>query len=276
MTDVLFGATCFFNSPGEFELVAEVARKYPLLKYVEFRGEHPFLFPGVTPGEELARFKEILKKTGLKSTVHTTMYDINLATLNPWLRDANIACYKKYLDIAEFFESEIIVLHAGFLYEEFTHSPLKEKFVMMAEENLCETLLELADYGEKKGVKVALENSPPAKGRYRMVDTVESHIHILEKINHPNLGALFDFAHAFLFKFDLIDYLEKIRPYLIEIHAHNNLGKEDDHLGLPNGKIDYQTILNHPAVRGVPFIMEIISYEEILKTMEWLEKLAGG
>ncbi|MFQ5583272.1 MAG: hypothetical protein ACE5GL_02405, partial [Calditrichia bacterium] len=63
---------------------------------------------------------------------------------------------------------------------------------------------------------------------------------------------------------------------LIEIHAHNNFGQEDEHLGLPNGKIDYEAILNHPAVRGVPFIMEIISYEEILKTMEWLEKLAGG
>jgi sugar phosphate isomerase/epimerase len=269
---IQFGATCFFNRPDEFSLVAEVAKNFPFMKYVEFRGEHPFLFPEVTDYKELEKYKNILNQSGLKSTLHTTMYDINLATLNPWIKEANIVCYKKFLEIAKLLGSEIIVVHAGDLYEEFVDSSLKEKFISTAENNLSESLYELAEYGQGQGVKVALENSPP-KRDLRMVHDVESHIHILDKVNHPNLGAVLDFAHAFLNKLGLINYLERIRPHLFEIHAHNNFGIDDEHLGLHNGAIDYKPILNHPAIKDVPFIMEIVSYEEVMGTLNWLNKL---
>lgn len=269
---IQFGATCFFNRSDEFSLVAEVAKSFPFMKYVEFRGEHPFLFPEMTDTTALEKYKKILKQAGLKSTLHTTMYDINLATLNPWIKEANIACYKKFLEVANLLESEVIVVHGGDLYEEFINSSLKEKFIETAENNLSESLYELAEYGQSQGVKVALENSPPKKD-LRMVYNVESHIHILEKVNHSNLGALLDFAHAFLNNLDLINYLERIEPYLFEIHAHNNFGSEDEHLGLHNGAIDYMPILNHQAIKEVPFIMEIVSYEEVMGTLNWLQNL---
>ena len=270
---IQFGATCFFNTSDQFSLVVEVAKQFPLIKYVEFRGERPFLFPDITPKEEVKNYKDILKKAGLKSTLHTTMYDVNLATLNPWLKDANINCYKKYVDLAEYLESEVIVVHGGLIFEEFVNSPLKDGFISVAEKHLCESLSALADYGMKKGVKVALENSPPKKKGMRIVYNPETQIKILQKLNHPNLGALLDFAHAYLFKLDLLDYLQQIKPYLFEIHAHNNNGEDDDHFGLPQGEIDYEPILKHYGVNDVPFIMEIESYEQVMSTLEWLTKL---
>ncbi len=269
---IRFGATCFFNKAEDFKIVSEVGKQFPLIQYVEFRGEHPFLIPDVVPQEQLRYYKQILQQANLKSTLHTTMYDINLSTLNPWLKDANIACYKRYIDVAEFLGSEVIVVHGGFLQTEFDQSPLREEFIDLAEKHLCETLTALAEYGEPKGVKVALENSPP-KAALNIVHNPQTQIKILERIDHPNLGALLDFAHAFLNKLNLLDYLEKIRPYLFEIHAHNNFGEEDDHLGLPNGNIDYVSILNHPAVHDLPFIMEIKSYQEVVETLNWLDKL---
>lgn len=270
---VQFGATCFFNTPDQFSLVVEVAKKFQFIRYVEFRGERPFLFPNITPKDEIKNYKEILKKVGLKNTLHTTMYDVNLATLNPWLVDANIDCYKKYLDLAEYLESEVIVVHGGSLFEEFTNSPLKNEFVDIAEEYLCKSLSELADYGMKKGVKVALENSPPKKKGMRIVHNLDTQIKILRRVNHPNLGALLDFAHAHLFRLDLLEYLQKIEPYLFEIHAHNNFGQFDEHLGLSEGDIDYVPILKSNAVNDVPFIMEIESYESVLATLKWLQKM---
>lgn len=270
---ILFGATCFFNTPEEFSLVVKVARKFPFVKYVEFRGERPFVFPDVTPPHKLSDYKNILNQAGLRNTLHTTMYDINLATLNPYLKDANIACYKKYLDIAEQLESEVIVVHGGELFSEFVNSPLKDDFMEIAEIHLCESVAELAEYGQKKDVKVALENSPPTSKGVRMVFNPENHIKILERINHSNAGALLDFAHAFLFRLDLSDYLQKIKPYLFEIHAHNNFGEEDDHFGLSKGSIDYQPILQLQGVQGVPFIMEIESYQQVMETLEWLTRL---
>lgn len=269
---IQFGATCFFNTPDEFSLVVEVAKKFPFIEYVEFRGEHPFVFPGVTPPDKLSHYRNILKQAGLRSTLHTTMYDINLATLNPYLKDANVACYKKYIEVAEHLESEVIVVHGGEIYNEFASSPLKDDFMATAETHLCESVYELAEYGQEKGVKVALENSPPTSRGVRLVFNPENHIRVLEKINHPNAGALLDLAHAFLFRLDLLDYLRQIKPHLIEIHAHNNFGEEDEHRGLTKGNIDYQTILRQPEIEGVPFIMEIISYEQVVTTLNWLKK----
>jgi sugar phosphate isomerase/epimerase len=268
---IQLGATCFFNNPKEFAIITEVAKNFPMVQYVEFRGEHPFCFPGVTPEEDLHYYKNIIQKTHLRSTLHTTMYDINLATLNPWIKDANITCYKEYIDVAAFLESEVIVVHGGVLYPEFVKSPMQHHFTELAEKHLTETLYGLAEYGQPKGVKVALENSLP-EGAVQTVDTTENHLRLLKKVDHPNLGALLDFAHAFLNNLDLIEYLEKIKPYLFEIHAHNNFGEHDDHLGLPNGKIDYLPILSHPDVQGVPFIMELKSYQEVVDTLNWLNE----
>jgi len=266
---IQFGVTCFFNDYKEFAIVPEVARQFPLLKYLEFRGEFPFLVPDDTPDSQIDFFSDVMKETSLSSTLHTIYHDINLATLNPWLKDANIACYKRFIDVAGRLGSELIVVHGGVLPDDYVNSPLKNEFHSRATDHLCETLSELADYGQERGVKVALENSPPEAGQSIVFDS-HSHLQILEKVNHPNLGALLDFAHAFLRRLDLIDYLEKTKPYLIEIHAHNNLGETDDHLALPDGKIDYLPIFKHPAVHDVPFIMELKSYEDVVRTLTWL------
>lgn len=266
---IQIGATCFFNNPKDFNMVLEAANQFPMVQYVEFRGEHPFCFPGITAQEDFRYYKSIMEKSRLKSTLHTTMYDINLATLNPWIKDANVACYKKYIEIAEFLGAEIIVVHGGIIYPEFAHSPLKENFRELAEKHLGESLWELAEYGQPRGVKIALENSPP-EGGVQVVFNPENHSGILKKINHPNLGALLDFAHAFLNGLDLPGYLEKIKPYLLEIHAHNNFGKEDEHLALHKGKIEYLPILKHPGVQDVPFIMELTSYQDVAETLAWL------
>lgn len=269
---VQFGATCFFYTPEEFTLVGEVARRFPFLQYVEFRGEYPFLFPGFTDRETLRHYREILRQANLRSTLHTTLYDVNLATVNPYLRDAAVTCYREYIDIAAYLGSEVIVVHGGTLPRDFAQSSQKEQYRQLAETHLCRSLTELAEYGQSKGVVVAVENLPPDRDE-NIIHDAQSHLRILRKVDHPNLKALYDMAHAYLYGLDVIDYLEKIRPHLGEIHAHNNLGQEDDHMGLPHGKMDYRPILKHPAVEGVPFIMEIRSYQEVMETLHWLQEI---
>ncbi len=269
--NIQFGATVFFLEAKDFSMVQQVARQFPWLQYVEFRGEYPFCFPDYTPERYLVDYKIALAQSSLKSTLHSTMYDINLASLNPWLKDGNIACYKKSIDLASFLESEVIVVHAGFIPEEFAHGPLKDHFRVLAEKHLKETLYELAEYGVKKQVKIAVENAP-VEPRHPFIDSPETHRKLIESIDHPNLGALIDIAHANLRDIDIPAYLEHLRPYLFEIHAHNNLGEKDDHLGLHHGVIDYQKILSYPEIQDIPFIMEIHSYEEVMQTLTWLEE----
>lgn len=268
---LLIGATVFFNHPDEFAGAAEVAARYPFLRYVEFRGEPPFIYPGITRPDVLRRYRGIVEKAGLRSTFHSSMYDINLATLNPRIKEANICWGRDSIDAAAQLGSEVIVVHCGEIYREFAGSPLRESFLETARNHLTETLWELCEYAGSRGVKIALENSLAEQGEALITDAA-THIELLNRVNHPNLGALLDFAHAFLNQLDPVEYLEAIRPHLLEIHAHNNHGAEDEHLGLHCGNIDYRPLLAHPAVQGVPFIMEIKSYQQVMETLEWLCK----
>ena len=267
---IAYGITVFFHKKEDFQILSQLGAVYPFVQYVEFRAETPFLVPGQTPVADVRYYRDILRAAGLKNTMHATYFEINLATQNPWLKDANIACYRDYIDLASFLESEVLVVHGGTLLPEFLTSPNKEILWETARRNLCESLYELAEYGQKKGVKIAVENLPP-EGLENVIFDLESHLAILDRVDHPNLGGIYDLAHAFLYQQDVLAYLAGIRPRLFEIHAHNNNGQFDDHFGLPHGKMDYAEILAHPDCRGIPFIMEINSRSAVLETLEWLK-----
>lgn len=270
MVDIQFGLTCFFIEPERMAIVTDIASRFPFVTHLELRGEYPFLFPGVTTKDMLLYYKKILTKNRLKSTIHPTFYDINMATLNPYLKAANVACAKKFIDYAAVLESEVVVFHCGSVSRDMLFS--KELDIPEKLENaMCEAFQEIGDYGKTQGVKVGLENLPPS-GDMPLVTNPKEHIRILNKIDHPQVGAVFDFGHAYLNGLNLYDYLQQIGPYLVSIHAHNNFGAKDDHLGLEKGKIDYTRILNHPFVKGVPFIMELLSPEAVVETLGWIEK----
>ena len=254
MTPIQFGITVFFHDYREFALLRTVAREAPFLTHVEFRAEYPFLVAGSTPDEQIDFFRDVLRDGGLRSTFHSTMFDINLATLNPWMREAAVACYRTS-----------IVPRTATVFAE-TEGRLLE----MARTHLCQSLHELAEYGAPRGVRVAVENLPPDSA-VNIIHDVDSHLDIVRRVDHPNLGAIYDMAHAFLYGQDVLAYLDAIRPVLFEIHAHNNHGEADDHLGLHHGKMDYTAVLDHPGgIPDVPFIMERKSREEIAGTFEWV------
>lgn len=270
MTPIQFGITVFFHDYREFALLRTVAREAPFLTHVEFRAEYPFLVAGSTPDEQIDFFRDVLRDGGLRSTFHSTMFDINLATLNPWMREAAVACYRTSIDVAERLGSEVIVVHGGSIEPEFTRERHEGRLLEMARTHLCQSLHELAEYGAPRGVRVAVENLPPDSA-VNIIHDVDSHLDIVRRVDHPNLGAIYDMAHAFLYGQDVLAYLDAIRPVLFEIHAHNNHGEADDHLGLHHGKMDYAAVLDHPGgIPDVPFIMELKSREEIAGTFEWI------
>ncbi len=266
------GVTIFFEHPEEVEAVAPAVQQFPFVKYVEFRGEIPFFFPQYFTKRDARRFQALLQQLNLKATVHATMYDINLATLNPYLHKANIQCYKKFIDMAAMVGAEVLVVHDGHLPLEYAHHRQQAHYRQKARDALKEALWALGDYGKTRGIQIALENAPPTAAHASLIWNAENHIEFLEELNHPQVGALLDIAHASLHRLDIIDYLKRIRPYLREIHAHNNWGEEDDHLGLHEGAINYRDLLSLPEMHDVPLIMEIKSYPDILATLQWLSQ----
>jgi sugar phosphate isomerase/epimerase len=91
------------------------------------------------------------------------------------------------------------------------------------------------------------------------------------------------------FKFDILDFIELLKPYLCHVHAHDNMGVPsvvnenlgDQHLPLGKGKIDYQRVfeaLNGTSVKNV--VLELLpsntSKEEALRSIDTIRGYLKG
>ncbi len=259
-----WGLTCFFENIRDFGQVADILPDSPI-RYVEIRGERPFFSPVDISEEDLRFIKEVIKKAGLKVTLHATFYDINLASMNPFLQDANLKCYLEYLRLAEAIGAEIVVVHGGLIHKDAVGI---QKLSQIGRENLVQNLRKLGDAASQKGIRIGLENSPPNKN-VLLIPGWNEQISILKEVDHPAVGAVFDMAHAHLHDLNLAEYFEQIEKYLIEIHIHNNNGREDLHLGINRGEIDYGLFFREYAT-DVPIIMEIRNISEAMESIEWV------
>lgn len=263
-----WGLTCFFENRRQLIKVVDLARTYPMLKYIEIRGERPFFSPEDLKREDIKFFRTVIEKSGLAVTLHATFYDINLSTINSYLRKANLQCYKTYLDLAQQINAHIMVLHGGYMhYDMVGITSLRT----MARNNLIENLKILGDYAAERNIFIALENSPP--NRYHlMVKDWQSHKRILKAVNHPRVKAILDIAHAHLHRLDISRYYQNIKNYLVELHVHNNDGKSDLHTAIDEGTIDYQKFFEQNTI-DVPVIMEIRNISEAIQSLRWIKRI---
>lgn len=144
---------------------------------------------------------------------------------------------------------EIIVVHPGSTLQE-------EKERKIRQEKSEKSLEEILKFCENWGIKIALENTLPGKTGDNIVDILA----MVKKFNSRNLGICLDTGHCHITSPlynhpGVVECLPEIKDYLIHLHLHDNLGKEDEHLLPFEGninwialvkelrKIDYQGIL---------------------------------
>jgi sugar phosphate isomerase/epimerase len=264
---IKWGVTCFFRNRQHFSRVIGLAKKFPL-QFLEIRGERPFFSPEDLSRHDLQFFRNTIEKAGLQVTLHATFYDINLSTINSYLKKANLQCYKTYLDLSQKIAAQTMVIHAGYMH--YDAAGIKALW-NLARSNLVENLKVLGDYAAAKNICLALENSPPNRNAL-MVYHWKQHKEILKQVNHPQVKAVLDVAHAHLQRLDISQYYRNIRSNLAELHIHNNNGQEDLHNSVEEGTIDYEAFFRINQVE-VPVIMEIRNLSGALKSLKWIRKI---
>ncbi|MBN2366628.1 MAG: sugar phosphate isomerase/epimerase [Calditrichaeota bacterium] len=262
-----WGITCFFEKRKDFEETVEISLRYPL-QFIEIRGERPFFAVDDLKPDDIRYFRKIISNTGLRVTFHATFYDINLSSLNPYLRNAILECYKKSIEIASEIQAEIMVVHAGLVHKDAAGI---RNLVDLARRNLIENLKILGEEAEEKNIIIGLENSPPNVHRL-MVPGWQEHRHILKEVNHPKVKGVVDMGHAFLHGHDIQTYFHRMEDLLAEIHVHNNNGLEDQHRAMDIGVIPYEDFFLNNNVT-VPAIMEIHNLTEAVQSLEWIKTL---
>lgn len=181
-------------------------------------------------------------------------WDLN--TVEPENRALMLKNQKRALEFTAEFEAGVLVIHPGY-------SPL-ENDPAHPVENLREltvrSLETLLPYAEKLGVSIALENNiSPA-------DTPDELLAAVKYFDSPALGCCYDSGHAHLMssapgkrpediqpiaqrlwrgKVELTsgDTLERMAPYLLCCHLHDNDGLSDQHRLPGDGGIDWRHVI---------------------------------
>lgn len=108
-------------------------------------------------------------------------------------------------------------------------------------QNFTNSMTELTQFAAKSRVDLMLENVPPEYGH--PLESLAYFSQVMSTV--PPLKFHLDVGHAFIENRmkGVKEYLDAFSDRLIHIHIHDNHGKQDEHLPLGEGNIDFKKVV---------------------------------
>ncbi len=215
---------------------------------------------------QVRRIKEVLSKFGLHYTVHCSNW-LNLMDAEEF--ELHKSIFQASIDFAGEIGAEILVYHSGRVelgdeylgHAAFTRELLSlpdQAFILERKKVERETLAELADYAQERGVTICVENADPRvdeealwelarRVRVKGVDifyriapggdiaiynyggVIERLVEQVKGVGKENVGITFDFGHAYIashfYGFDFLASIELAKPLIKHVHVHDNFSR---------------------------------------------------
>ncbi|HUK51255.1 MAG TPA: sugar phosphate isomerase/epimerase family protein [Terriglobales bacterium] len=212
--------------------------------YAEIGIEEPRATPQILMGES----QEILKalsETGLFPIGHTA-YWVGFGSSHESVRRGWVEEGKEMIRTAAQLKIRFLNFHYNArLGRVGAKEESRETFV----QNFVNSMRELAGVASLMQIELMLENSPP-QGLYPL-EGIEYFERVLDAV--PSLKFHFDVAHAFIENRmkGVQQYLDAFADRLVHVHMHDNHGKQDEHLALGGGKIDFRKVIR--ALKAVDY-----------------------
>jgi len=207
--------------------------------------------------------KEAAKSHNLEYTMHAPFADINIASPSKPILTASMKRLKQSLAYANELDAKVWVFHPGAL------TGITQFYPGAEWKQNTQSIIELYEAAEGLGVNIALENLP-AKYWFIM-KSPEDFNRFYKETNLP-LGIVMDLGHANL-EGQIEPFFNQLADKIIHIHASDNCGDDDSHLGVGYGKIDYNWFAETLKKLGYDRNVVIESFEHIPESIEKLKEL---
>lgn len=213
--------------------------------------------------KRVAVLKQAAKSYDIVYTVHSPFADINIASLSKSLLGTMFKRLKRSIVFTNELGGRLWVLHPGSLSGISSFYPGKDW-----KQNI-ESIKELYKITEEYGVNVALENLPEKYG-FLMKDTSDFSRFYREA--GLEIGIVLDLGHANLHG-QIFPFIETFADKIIHIHASDNMGVTDQHLGIGYGNIDWTKF--GEALKKIDYSQTLIteSVEHVDESLVKLRKL---
>lgn len=204
-----------------------------------------------------------LHDEGLKTTLHAPFMDLSPGSPEPRLREITRDRFHQVLDLVPLFRPLSVVFHTG--YDQWRYAEVEDEWVSWS----LEAWGELAQKVQEAGSRMVLENVyEPGPGILRR---------LMERLGEQGVGICLDTGHQSAFsRTSLETWVREMSPWLGQLHLHDNMGREDQHLALGKGGIDFEGFLTYLAsvISRPPLItLEPHREEDLWPSLLYLSRL---
>jgi sugar phosphate isomerase/epimerase len=240
-------------------------------RYVDICVDHPPNEIGTFDAARVDGVRNLLEQNGIHLGLHT-LSAVNVAETSPFLRDAVDQYLQAYVDLSRRLGAEWIVVHAGY---HFTSDLERRK------ETALDRLRRIADYAEKAGARLLLENMNPepadAEVRYLGHDVAECR-YFFDQLTSPALGWAYTVNHAHMLPEGIGRFTELFDLKRCgEVRLADNKGDKEEHLKPGEGTIDFRALFDRLEKAGYDrhYMLAFGSIEDMRAGRETLLRLAG-
>jgi sugar phosphate isomerase/epimerase len=225
--------------------------------FIDLTLEYPAAHIDVISGQDVLK---ALDESGLSVIGHTAYYLPFASPINA-IREAAINDVLRTLDFFKEAGAKIVTLHPdsgiGAMENSATISLNALSFKIISDE------------ATKYDIAIVIENVP---GVFSSVEALKS---ILGSV--PGLGFHFDVGHAFVGRNRFSHLLSAFKDKIEHVHLSDNRLREDDHLPLGSGKIDWNEVTKAIKKTGYDgtFTLEVFSDDRryVLGSMDKFKEL---
>jgi len=188
---------------------------------------------------------ELATSYGLKYTVHAPFADINIASPSKSLLNTALKRLKKSILLSGYLNSQVWVFHPGL------QTGISMFYPGKAWVRNLKTVRLLFKFSNNHSVEAAIENVPEPFPF--ITKNVKDFKRFYSEVNE-NIGLVFDIGHANINK-EIDFFLSTFPDKIVHMHAHDNDGKGDQHLGIGYGNVNWDNI---------GYLLRRISYDKIV------------
>ena len=213
--------------------------------------------------KRVVTLKEAAKSYDLEYSLHAPFADINIASPSKTMLNASMKRLKQSMAYANQLDAKVWVFHPG------AKTGIGQFYPGAEWKQNNESIQELYKTAEEYGVNIALENLPAKY--YFFMSKPEEFARFYRETNLP-VGIVMDLGHANL-EGQIEPFFKLLTDKIVHIHASDNDGLDDQHLGIGQGKIDYNSFAQTLKKMGYDksvIVESTINVQESIKKLKHL------
>jgi sugar phosphate isomerase/epimerase len=203
---------------------------------IELVSEYPHVHYSIPNVEALTKLKS---DYGLTYTMHAPFCSVNLASINPKLREASLNEILQSISYANELGCELVVVHPGII----SYPRNLKKFEQISSESQRDSFLQICEKAENERILVCLENMPRLPPAFKRTWTGEALVEIIDEFMSVFLQLALDVGHCNTTDVPIPQMIRNFGSRIKHVHIHDNNGFSETHSIVGQGSVPWQAVI---------------------------------